>query len=310
MKLITRKKNSKLTIVVLLFLAFLITCGVNNKDAIQTASAHNFSAVAIGNTKRALIITAPTPRLDSVNNFRDIAIGDNPTPYRGTNGRLLRQGVIYRSNALTPSAVDLATLNTLDIGAVYDLRTPAEIAGQPDVLPTGATYTNVNILDSASPPTPTGITSPEKTIAFMESLNRDLVTDENQRAKLAELLKKLAASDNVLLFHCTSGKDRTGWVTAVLLSLAGVPKDVIIHDYLLTNTYMASTISTIYESLLVNQGKNVADIYFPALGVKESFVEASFNQVLMSYGSMDNYITYGLKLDAAIQTKLRHKLLS
>ena len=67
-----------------------------------------------------------TPRLTGMDNFRDIAGTD--TAYTTANDGTMRSGVFYRSNALTPTAADLATLNTLGISNVYDLRTPSEIA--------------------------------------------------------------------------------------------------------------------------------------------------------------------------------------
>jgi hypothetical protein len=50
-------------------------------------------------------------------------------------------------------------------------------------------------------------------------------------------------------------------------------------------------------------GKEFADNYLPALGVQPSFLEASFDQVAKNYGSMSNYITFGLGLDATTQIR-------
>jgi len=264
--------------------------------------------IACGGNSTAPTTLTPTPELSSVSNFRDIAIADHATAYRTSSGQMLRQGVLYRSSALIPSAEDLVTLNALGIKVVYDLRTPTEIAGQADVLPDGAVYRHINIVGDINSLILPSIASPAEAIALMEDLNRQFVTNANQRAKFAELFSAIAASDDAQLFHCTAGKDRTGWATAVLLSLVDVPRDVIFEDYMLTNSYMASTISATYNALLTTYGKEFADNYFPAISVQRSFLEAGFDQVMKSYGSVDNYITNGLKLDAATQTKLRHKL--
>src|ERR1700688_2905482 len=92
-----------------------------------------------------------TPILTSVNNFRDIAgisAADGGTGTADTTGNngVMRTGVFYRSNVLTLSSADLATISTLRITEVIDLRTPSEIAATPDVVPAGAGYLNVNIL--------------------------------------------------------------------------------------------------------------------------------------------------------------------
>lgn len=89
-----------------------------------------------------------TPRLASADNFRDLAgisaaYGGGQTDPAGIAS--LRPGVVYRANALTLSPADRATLTKLGIGEDIDLRTPAEIQKQPDRLPAGVIYKNVNI---------------------------------------------------------------------------------------------------------------------------------------------------------------------
>ena len=251
---------------------------------------------------------APTPRLASVNNFRDVAGADDADAYRTTSGRKLRRGVIYRSNVLTLSTVDLATVNTLGIVADYDLRTPTEIAKTADVVPQGAIYSNINILGSANIPTPTS-TSVAETVALMELQYQLMITDVGVRSRLAQLFQALATTDGAQLYHCTSGKDRTGWVTAVLLSLVGVPQDVVMQDYMLTNTYSAASIQASYQAVESAYGQAYADIYIPTQEVEECFLNAAFDQVATSYGSMSNYITNGLGLDVITQMQLRDKLL-
>jgi protein-tyrosine phosphatase len=111
------------------------------------------------------------------------------------------------------------------------------------------------------------------------------------------------------LYHCTGGKDRTGWVTAVLQTLVGVPQSVVIQDYLLTNIYSAASIQATYNSMVAAYGKAYADTFYPVLGVQESFLTAGFDQATASYGSMSGYITNGLGLSASTQALLKSKLL-
>lgn len=89
-----------------------------------------------------------TPRLAGMDNFRDIA--GTTSAYTTSHDGTMRAGVFYRSNALTPTAADLATFNGLGISDVYDLRTPSEIASTPDTLPDGASYTNIDIIGSTT----------------------------------------------------------------------------------------------------------------------------------------------------------------
>ncbi|HKT66051.1 tyrosine-protein phosphatase [Burkholderia sp. 22313] len=96
-----------------------------------------------------------TPRLASAANFRDTA-GPDGTGYATTSGAAMKKGALYRSSALALSAADLATIDTLGITQVRDLRTTAEIHTQPDVPLAGATRQNLNVLGVANlapPPT-------------------------------------------------------------------------------------------------------------------------------------------------------------
>ena len=60
----------------------------------------------------------------------------------------------------------------------------------------------------------------------------------------------IAATSGGVVYHCHSGKDRTGIVTALLLSLAGVPRQSIVNDYVKTNTRLRP----LYEANLMKQG--------------------------------------------------------
>jgi hypothetical protein len=66
---------------------------------------------------------------------------------------------------------------------------------------------------------------------------------------LAMVIGHLASPDYLpAVFHCTAGKDRTGMVAALVLSLVGVPDDVIVHDYTLTDDRMADVMARIRAS--------------------------------------------------------------
>jgi len=247
-----------------------------------------------------------TPRLASMENFRDLAGAD--AGYRNREGRALRRGVFYRSNLVAPDDADLNILNGLGITVVYDLRTPGEIAKAPDRLPQGAVYVPVNVLGSedALPPV---FTSSEHAIQTLEDIQRLMVTDADIRARLAQVLTQMARSDGAQVFHCSAGKDRTGWVAALLHTIAGVPEDAIMHDYLLTNAYTEHWVAATKQAMLKQHGQAFVDAISPILGVHERFLHAGFEQAAISYGSMDGYITNGLGLDAQVIEALRGKLL-
>ncbi|UVE16715.1 tyrosine-protein phosphatase [Pseudomonas sp. LS44] len=246
-----------------------------------------------------------TPVLSSIDNFRDVAGTTNA--YTTQNGGVMRGGVFYRSNALTPNAADLTTLNILNIGLVIDLRTPSEIAATPDTMPTGARYLNINVI-GAGDTSSFSLTSPTNSVKLMEDMNRQMVADPHARAELARELRELAASEDPALFHCTAGKDRTGWTAALLQSIAGVDKTTIMNDYLATNAYTAKRVQATLDGVTKKYGASAAAIYAPLLGVQASFLQAGLDQIVASYGSMDNYLKEGLGLDQATLYALRGKM--
>ena len=251
---------------------------------------------------------APTPRLASVNNFRDIAgPGDG---YLGFAGLHVNRGVFYRANALTPNAADLETLQSLGLTAVYDLRTDQEIAAAPDVLPTGVEYSQIQVLSADPSGDIASLTSPEEARAYVQDGYRSTVNDETARRGYRQLLTDLADTAGPEVFHCTAGKDRTGWATALLLGIAGVPRETVMADYLLTNDYAADTIRATLDRITAAKGPAAAEIYRQLIGVDASYLQASFEEVDRNYGSFDRYLTDGLGLSASTITKLRLKLLA
>ncbi|RAI65531.1 autotransporter outer membrane beta-barrel domain-containing protein [Pseudomonas fluorescens] len=262
-------------------------------------------SLSIAAAQAAETVPLNTPRLKSIDNFRDVA--GLATAYTTANDGTLRGGVFYRSNALTPSAADLATLNSLGIKAVYDLRTPSEIAATPDRMLTGATYSNIDIIGgstSGANVTNVAFHSAAEATAMMQDTNRDFVRNAGMRSEFNQLFNELAAVDGAALFHCTAGKDRTGWTAAVLQSIAGVDDATIMSNYLATNDYTAARI----KATLAAMPPGMATIYAPLIGVEASYLQAGLDQVTAQYGTMDNYLKQGLGLSQETLYVLRGKM--
>jgi protein-tyrosine phosphatase len=248
--------------------------------------------------------TISTPILASDENFRDLA--GIATRYGGTgfadttaHGGVMRTGVFYRSEELNVSDADLATLSALHITRDIDLRTPAEIAATPDRVPSGASYINVNIYGTPSPPQSGTPTSPAQATVQFEAAYRAFVTDPVERTGFGTVLIDLAHADTPALWHCSAGKDRTGWTSALLQSIAGVAPETIMGDYLATNRYEAGQIIAELAAIRATSGDAAAAILAPTLGVQPSFLKAALDELTASYGSIDAYLTEGLGLSQA-----------
>ncbi|WP_028620284.1 tyrosine-protein phosphatase [Pseudomonas sp. Ant30-3] len=262
-------------------------------------------SLSIAAAHAAESVPLDTPRLQGIDNFRDVA--GITTAYSTTHDGTLRSGVFYRSNALTPSASDLATLNNLGITAIYDLRTPSEIAATPDTPLAGANWQNIDIIGSTTSGadiTSISFTSAADAVAIMEQTNRAFVSDAGMRSQFGKLFNELASVDAAQLFHCTAGKDRTGWTAAVLQSIAGVDDATIMANYLASNDYTAARIAATLKAMPAS----MASVYAPLLGVQASYLQAGLDEVTAEYGSMDNYLKQGLGLSQETIYVLRGKL--
>ena len=262
----------------------------------------------------SLVIADRSLHLASAPNFRDAG------GYRTADGKWVRMGLLYRSDQLdhlTPA--DLDTLHGDNIHLVCDLRTDIERKQGQDRLPPGAQAMIADVAggDSSS----SGIAKllgsgagAEETLGhgrgvqLMIDANRQFVTTQTAKAAYKALFERLA--DPAMLpgtFHCTAGKDRTGWAEAVFLSIMGVPRDTIMRDYLLSNDFLAAK-----NQRMVQMVKGHIDpaLLEPLLGVRAEYLQAGFDAVDKDYGSMDRYVHDGLGLSDATIQALRSEFLA
>ncbi|MFY7835249.1 MAG: tyrosine-protein phosphatase, partial [Novosphingobium sp.] len=146
--------------------------------------------------------------------------------------------------------------------------------------------------------------------ALLIAANREFVTLPSARKSYATLIRTMIAADGPVIYHCTAGKDRTGWASAVVLGLLGVPGETVMQDYLLSNTRLeaknAATLAAVAKS-----GHPINPAFLePVLIVKPAYIEAAFAEVERVYGSLDAYATKGLGLTPAEIEALKAKFLT
>jgi protein-tyrosine phosphatase len=229
-------------------------------------------------------------------------------------------GLLYRSDQLDRlSHADLAMLHSDGLHLVCDLRTDAARNQGMDKLPDGAQAMIADVAggDSAS----SGLTkllssggNPEAVLGngcgarLMMDANRQFVQSPTAKAAYKALFERLADPKSLpAVFHCTSGKDRTGWAQAIFLSIMGVPRDIIMQDYLLSNGYLKVKND---RTLAVLKGRIDPALLEPVLGVRAEYLQAGFDVVDKEYGSMDGYVRKGLGLSDQTIEALRTEFLA
>jgi protein-tyrosine phosphatase len=253
-----------------------------------------------------LVLADRSLHLTTAANFRDVG------GYRTADGKWVRMGVAYRSNELDHlTDPEIALLNSLHLRLVCDLRTQEEIRRGADKTLASAQQISADVLaDDASKihalmsavPQSDAAKRRANMSAFANVIYRDFVRAASARQAYHLLFTKLA--DPAALpevFHCSAGKDRSGWAAAVLLTILHVPRATILRDYELTELYLKG------EALRNLQAHFQSA---QALSVDPKDLNNAFDEVTVSFGSFDAYLHRGLGLDDATLEEIRRNFLA
>jgi len=253
----------------------------------------------------------------SVANLRDVG------GYMTRDGLVVRRKLLYRSSQLSEvSPGDLEKIAALGLKNNYDLRTAQERAAAPDQLPPGVNDIWLDVLEDSDQSGPAQIMkllqNPKEANSalsggkaedmFVKSY-REFVTLPSAKKAFHKLFTNLGKEGNLpALFHCTGGKDRTGFAAAVLLSLLGVPEDVVMDDFLRSNYYILPAYQNKIESFARAGGDSAVMKTF--LSVKAEYLKAAFDEIKSEYGTIENYFSRALDIEPAGQKALRDRFLT
>ena len=265
-----------------------------------TAAALTALVLAVACATPRLPPEAEPPRhieLDHTLNTRDLG------GYRTEDGRQVRWGLLFRSDDLHQlDREDLEALEALGLRTVFDLRSAGERDDAEDRLPPQTAQVLLPILFPSMDPDVIarrilrGDASEGYFNDLLQRANRSFVLEHGDQ--LAALVNDLAEPGILpALFHCTHGKDRTGFASAFILSLLGVPWKTIQQDYLLSNVYLRSNTDRMARfiwlgSLFRISRANARDL----LEVRAAYLESARSAVLEEYGSIADYVrTMGVR---------------
>ena len=110
--------------------------------------------------------------------------------------------------------------------------------------------------------------------------------------------------------HCTAGKDRTGFASALVLLTLGVPRETVFADYLLTNHYRERFQRLVMRwAPVVSLFRTRADDVRPLLEARRAYLETSLDAMEELHGSVDGYLEKALGVDASLRAALERNLL-
>lgn len=261
--------------------------------------------------------------LSSVKNSRELG------GYVAADGRKVKSGVLLRTGRLSEiSDEDITILkDTYKLEHIIDFRMSMEVQTLPDRDIDGAEYHHLDVIEITS--FFSDVEMPDIDINKIDpfqmaeiTINSGMQNDRMYIGFLSCDMGKKAFSDffrilisaqpdRAVLWHCTSGKDRTGIAAMLLLSALGVDEKTIIDDYLLTNVFNAERIEGTkqvmrtkgYEDDFIDQAVLVFD------AVDESYMRNAIAYLKKEYGSVMGYIRDGLGISQEEIDSLKEKYL-
>jgi len=234
--------------------------------------------------------------LENALNFRDVG------GYETADGRSVRWRRMFRAGGLSQlSPADLVVLRELGIATVLDLRSTAEWeSGRFPVDEIPVAFHHLPLVEEILDPTRYEV--PEGMLAA-----RYQEIAQIGASYIAQAISIVADSDtHPIVVHCLAGKDRTGVVVALVLSLLGVDDETVAEDYSLSNLAMAR-LRERAEAAYPDRRRS-PEVSNEVFSAKPSNIAALFEALRSAHGSIEDYVIAAGVDPAAIES-LRAALL-
>ena len=242
-------------------------------------------------------------------NTRDL----NCNNMRNINNKQIKSGLLFRSDKLSKlTNDDIQKIKDLNIKHIIDFRSETEKSHAPNIRIYGINYIEMPIHADNQLSDLQDIVngnSNKNVKDFLVDVNHDFIVKYHQI--FSDLIKIILEKREPILFHCTAGKDRTGFAAVLILYLLDFSMDQIYSDYLYSNECLEGNMESLlkYIANLMNIGEEKAQILKPLLGVDREFLDEAFITANDVHGSFDNYIIDKLEITEEMINELRHYLL-
>jgi len=257
------------------------------------------------NDKYPQILGSRYVPMDEVANLRDLG-GYSSNTTRTTS----RWGKIYRSGDLHEmTLLDSIRMANLGIKTIIDLRTEEEVFRAPAKYTNGAKVIHIpvsvgNLSDIQNKLVQKRARKGDGML-FMQDLYLQYITDNS--SQFAQALELFLNKENYpILFNCTYGKDRAGFMAALILSALDVPEEMIYRDYTLSNSYTDIRRVNEFARTLDSYGQETITVM---LSANEALLDLAFRKIKKDYGSVDKYLSTELGLTEKKRAQLKDIML-
>lgn len=252
--------------------------------------------------------------LEGVRNFRDL--GGCP----GADGRTVRAGTLFRSGHFgSATAADVRALTDLGLRTIIDLRNDFDIGLDGDADLPGARVVRLPLSDPARTVSIGELITGADEAALEREFGGGLLAESLMSVYRGDLVHRLDVHRRVfdllladgaapLVVHCSAGKDRTGWVTALILTALGVDEDVVMADYLLSNDPARMYVVRMPDGSGLPPDRLPPQIR-PLFEARPQYLQAAIATVTAEFGGLPGYLRDGVGLTAAEVEELRARYL-
>ena len=238
--------------------------------------------------------------------------------YGTVDGRRVKWGVLYRSDAILPSGPEaIVAIARLGLVTVVDFRTEEERRKNPDRLPPGQEIRQVSLPVFDGPGSFEQVVRDHLAARTLGGVDPGALFRQAYEQLPLEFLPQfrtfvrevLLAGGRPLLFHCVAGKDRTGFAAAILLRILDVPMTTVLEDYLLSRLYMMRVPLPAKIFFRVRYGAAAFGLMKQMMTIEAEYMEAAFGAIDRAYGSFHDFVREGLGLGDGDVARLRETLL-
>lgn len=238
--------------------------------------------------------------MKTINNFRDFG------GYATTDGRHMRLGCLYRSGTLDDvQGADLHALQAIGLKTIVDLRAPKEKKKTLSIAGARRIDLPIELENRAGEqlqPLMVKRGAENEVMEILKQMYRDLADQAwLQVGQVLHLL--LGAEAYPVLIHCRAGKDRTGFVCALVQQAVGVERAAMFQDYLKTNEHFAPLTPRMARVMKVfSLGRVQVNNVRAAISAREEYLQAALDQIDRHYGGLAAYLEKGGITSCEIET--------
>ncbi|MBR0580570.1 tyrosine-protein phosphatase [Bacillus altitudinis] len=245
-------------------------------------------------------------------NFREVG------GLQTTDQMVIKQGMIYRSADLSRlTKQDILTFSTLGIQTICDLRTSSERKSHPPKIMEHDKIVHIPMQpDSMMPSKWTMfrmLIAEGKSLSFtpiMKEVYQSMLYE--RKKEIQQLFTLLSDEKNYpLMLHCTSGKDRTGFLSALIQLAAGVPVHTVLSEYMRSNEGVKMLVKRQERFVRMMSLYRVSKEQIrPLLGVQQDYLEDVLNEMMDTYGNAERYLVEACDVPKAQLLKVKNILLT